>query len=73
MDGPRDDHTKTERERPIKYDITYMRNLKYEPIYKTERLTDTENRLVIVKGEGAGQGVEWEGGLADVSYYIDIG
>ena len=50
-----------------------MRNLKYEPIYKTERLTDTENRLVIVKGEGAGQGVEWEGGLADVSYYIDIG
>ena len=29
MDGPRDDHTnKSERERQIPYDITYMWNLK---------------------------------------------
>ena len=34
---------KSERERPIPYDITYMWNLKYgknEPIYKTE--TDSQ-------------------------------
>ena len=42
MDGPRDYHTKrnkSERERQIPYDITYMWNLKYdtnEPIYETE-------------------------------------
>ena len=46
MDGPRNDHTKwskSERERQIPYDITYMRNLKYdtnELIYKTE--TDSQ-------------------------------
>ena len=46
MDGPRDYHTKwskSERERQIPYDITYMWNLKYdtnEPIYKTE--TDSQ-------------------------------
>ena len=39
--------SQTERERQIQYDITYMRNLKCEPIYKTERLTDTEDSLVI--------------------------
>ena len=42
MDATRDDHikwSKSERERQISYDITYMWNLKYdtsEPIYKTE-------------------------------------
>ena len=42
MDGPRDYHTKwskSERERQIPYDITYMWNLKYdtnELIYETE-------------------------------------
>ena len=41
-DGARDDHTqqsKSERERQISYDITYIWNLKYETdelIYKTE-------------------------------------
>ena len=41
-DGPRSNHTKrskSEKERQIPYDITYMWNLKYdtnEPIYKTE-------------------------------------
>ena len=43
MDATRDYHTqwsKSERERQIPYDITYMWNLKYgtnEPICKTER------------------------------------
>ena len=42
MDGSRDYHTKrskSERERQIPYDVTYMLNLKYdtnELIYKTE-------------------------------------
>ena len=46
MDGRRDYHTKrskTERERQIPYDITYMWNLKYdtnELIYETE--TDSQ-------------------------------
>ena len=46
MDGTRDYHTKwrkSERERQIPYDITYMWNLKYdtnELIYETE--TDTQ-------------------------------
>ena len=46
MDGPRDDHTKrskSERERQIPYDITYIWNLKYdlnELIYETE--TDSQ-------------------------------
>ena len=45
-DGPRDHQTewdKSERERQIPYDTTYMWNLKYgtnEPIYKTE--TDSQ-------------------------------
>ena len=43
MDATRDFHTKSERERQIPYDITYMWNLKYgtnEPIYKT--VTDSQ-------------------------------
>ena len=42
MDATRDHHTKwskSERERQIPYDITYMWDLKYdtnEPIYETE-------------------------------------
>ena len=42
MDGPRDHHTKrskSERERQIPHDITYLLNLKYdtnEHIYKTK-------------------------------------
>ena len=46
MDATRDYHTqwgKSERERQIPYNITYMGNLKYgmnEPIYKTE--TDSQ-------------------------------
>ena len=46
MDVTRDYHTKwskSERERQVSYDITYMWNLKYginEPIYKTE--TDSQ-------------------------------
>ena len=47
MDGPRDYHgkwSKSERERQIPYDITYMWNLKYdtnELIYETETNSQT--------------------------------
>ena len=47
MDTTRDYHTKwhkSERERQIPYDITYMWNLKYdtnEPIYETETESQT--------------------------------
>ena len=59
------------RERQIPYDVTYMWNLKYdinELIHETNRLT--ENRLG--RG-GAGGGMEWMLGLADVSFYIQNG
>ena len=63
MDGPRDYHTKwnkSERERQISYDITYMWNLKrrykWTYIQNGNRLTDIENKLTVTKGERAGGG-----------------
>ena len=58
MDTTRDYRTKqskSERERQIPYDITYMWSLKYdtnEHIYETKTLTNTENRFVTAKMEG---------------------
>ena len=60
MDGPRDYHTKwskRERERQIPSYITDMWKLKYdtnELIYKTETLTDIENKLVTKWEAGEG-------------------
>ena len=31
---------------------------------------DIENRLVVAKGKGNGEGMEWKFGLADVSFYV---
>ena len=39
---------------------------------KQNRLTDTENRLVIAKGEGDGEGRIGSLGLADANYYTYI-
>ena len=58
MDGPRDYHTKwskSDRERQILYDITYMWNLKkliQMNLYlqNRNRLTDIENKLMVKKG-----------------------
>ena len=65
MDGSRDYHTKSERERQIPYDITYMWNLKYDTneqnLQNRNRLTDIKNRLVVAKGEGRIESL----GLAD--------
>ena len=55
---------KSEKERQIPYNITYMWNLKYdtnEPVYKTEADSQTENRLVVVKGK---RGMNWEFGVS---------
>ena len=46
---------KEDRKRQIPSDITYIWKLKYGTnylIYKTYRLTDRENHLMITKGEG---------------------
>ena len=76
MDATRDYQTKwskSERERQIPYDITYIWNLKYgtnEP--NRNKLTDIENRLVGAKAGGGGEGERWTGslGLVDANYYI---
>ena len=59
MDGPRDDHTKcskSDRERQISYDVTYLWSLKkwYKWTYlqNRNRLRDIENNLMVTKGEG---------------------
>ena len=54
---------RSERQRQIPYDITYVWNLKYdtnERIYQIEIALETiENRLVVSKARGEG-GVAWE-------------
>ena len=48
-----------------------MQNLQLgtnEPIYKTEADSQTENRIVVAKGEGVGWMVSL--GLLDANYYI---
>ena len=62
MDGHKDCHTewiKSDRERQISYDITYMWDLKnkwYKWTYSDNgnRLTDLENKLMVTRGEGQG-------------------
>ena len=59
MDRPKDYHTKwskPDQERQTPYDIIYVWNLKKnsdtnELIYKTERDSDLENKLMVTKGE----------------------
>ena len=53
-----------------------MCNLKYdtnELIYETKTDSDTENRVVVAKGEGTGGGMEWEVGVGRCNYYIQNG
>ena len=75
MDGPRDYHikwSKSDRERQISYDITYMWNLKKKWIQMNlqngNRLIDRENKLMVTKGE---RGVKIRNlGVTDTHYYI---
>ena len=57
--------SKSERERQIPYDITYMWNLKYDTnqhIYEID--SQTENRLVIARREVVGLGKNWVFGIS---------
>ena len=60
MDGPRDYHTKWSKSDRDKYhiNITYMWNLKTdtnELVHKKRnRLTDIENKLMVIKGNSKG-------------------
>ena len=70
MDATRDDHTKwskSDRERQIPYDITYMWNLKYdtnEPIYEIETESQTYRAdLWLPRGRPFGEG--WGGGWGE--------
>ena len=50
----------SQTERQILYDITYMWNLKIntnETICKTETDSQTENKLIVTKGESGGGGI----------------
>ena len=77
MDGLRNCHTKwseSDRERQISYDIAYIWNLKKngtnEPIYKTEIVTDVENKQLPRRKGGEG-GINWEIGIdIHTHYYI---
>ena len=65
MDGPGDYHTKwskSDKERQVSYNITYLLNLKkkkkrYKETYlqKRNRLKDTENKLMVTKEERVGK------------------
>ena len=77
MDGTRDYHTKqskSERERQISYDITYMWNLKYdtnELIYETENNSQTQRTdLWLPRGRAVGEGWIGDLGFVDANYYI---
>ena len=65
MDGPRDRPTergKSDREKPLLYDITSMWHLKNgtnKLIYKTNRVTDVENKLMVTRGEKR-ERINWE-------------
>ena len=73
MDGPRDYHTnwrKSDRERQILYDITYMWNLKNntnESIYKTDSQTWKTN-LWLPKEKWRERGINWGRGLRGTNY-----
>ena len=66
MDGPRDDHTKSERKRQIPYAITYMWTLKYDtskPIYEIETESQIQRTdLSLSRGRESGRQKDWEFG-----------
>ena len=58
MDVAKDDHTEwSKSDKKILYGITYMYNLNNGTdglTYKTETDSDTENKLMVIKGEAGG-------------------
>ena len=63
---------KSEREKQIPYDITYMWNLKYDTNETTKQTHRHREQTCgwLPRGRGGGEG--WSGslGLADANYYI---
>ena len=59
--------SKSERERQIPYDVTYIWNLKHgtdESIYKTEIDSQTQRTdLWLPRGRTGGRGIDWEFGV----------
>ena len=76
MGGLRDYHTKwskSERERQIQYDITYMWNLKYDTnkhIQKQKQTYRYREQTCGCQALGVGEGRTANLGLADANYYI---
>ena len=67
IDGPGDDHTKrgkSDRERQVSYDITFMWNLerwdKWNYLQTRNRLTDFERKLMVTKAKWLGRGINSE-------------
>ena len=57
--------TKSEGERQMPYDITYIWNLIYgtnEPFHRKKKIMDLEKRLMVAKERG-GRGTDWELGV----------
>ena len=76
MDVTRDYHTKwskSEREKQIPYDITYMWILKYDTNEQMDlsmkQNWDIENRLVLPRRRVVGEGWNERLGLSDANYY----
>jgi len=66
------EHTKSERERQMLYDFTYIGNLIYgtNERFAEKKIMDMENRLVVAKREGDGVGGTGNLGLIDENYSL---
>ena len=66
MDGTRDSHTKSEEERQIPYDITYIWNLIYgtnEPIKKKKQTHGLGEQTCGCQLRAGGSEMDWEFGV----------
>ena len=79
IDATRDSRTKwtkSERERQIPHDVTYLESNTWHKrtyLQKRNKLKDMENRLVVAKEEGEGVGRTGSLGLVDANYCIQSG
>ena len=71
MDATRDDHTNSKKENyhMISYVESKMQH-KWIYVQNRNRLTDIEKRLVVAKGEGVGEGMEWEVGVSRCKHLL---
>ena len=60
---------KSDRKRQIQYDLTYMWKLKNKP---TNKLIDTENRLMVTRGRGQWVGKTGEDESKDTSLQLQV-